>query len=167
MVAIPIRAVGGVIEGDRRFPVRFGRGLRRGAGCAGRAVVASKKLASSARWSPQVWAQRWPRAWADGSAPSVVGSAVARSEDGPSVGSSEPPQATSSTSRISAKAKTPRPGKGEAFSSCFTPCVCWAAVGRRVAEFYHPAGHCQHRLGNGPSGRGRNKRSPSGWFGPY
>ena len=48
----------------------------------------------------------------DGSAPSVVGSAVARSEDDSSVGSSEPPQARSSNGRISAKAKRPRKRRG-------------------------------------------------------
>ena len=61
----------------------------------------------------------------DGSAPSVVGAAVicpedvlpsgssvARSEDGPSVGSSESPQASSNGRRISARAKIPRKSRG-------------------------------------------------------
>ena len=48
----------------------------------------------------------------DGSAPSVVGSSAARSEDGPSVGSSELPHADSSNSSISAEVKIPRKSRG-------------------------------------------------------
>ena len=47
----------------------------------------------------------------DGSVPSVVGSAVTRSEDDSSVGSSDPPQ-PSSNGRISARAKIPRKRPG-------------------------------------------------------
>ena len=44
----------------------------------------------------------------DGSATSVVG----RFEDGPFAGSSEPPQASGSNGRSSARAKIPRKGRG-------------------------------------------------------
>ena len=92
----------------------------------------------------------------DGSALAVVGAAVvcpedalpsgslvARSEDGPSVGSSEPPQA--SNGRISARQRLP--GKGVAFSSRFTSSVCWAAVGRAASPNTSTGGTLPAALG--------------------
>ena len=44
IVSSPILAAGGVIEGDQRFPVRFGRGLRHRGLAMGRWVLAGESL---------------------------------------------------------------------------------------------------------------------------
>ena len=87
----------------------------------------------------------------DGSALSVVGSGgvcpedallsgslVALSEDSPSAGSSEPPQASSSNGRISARAKIPMKRRADLISTLL--CVFWPALGRRGRILAHGGG---------------------------
>ena len=44
IVSFPIRAAGGVVEGDQRLPFRFGRGLRHWGRAVGRGVLMGKTL---------------------------------------------------------------------------------------------------------------------------
>ena len=55
-----------------------------------------------------------------------------------SVGSSAPPQASSSNGRSSARAKIPRKSSGVLISTLL--CVCWAALGRRGRILAHVGG---------------------------
>ena len=100
IVANPIRAAGGVIEGDQRFPFRFARGLRQ------RGVAVDVGVGATVATGV-----------GNGSARSVVGAAVDGTEDGSSVGSSEPLQASSSIGRISARVKNPKKWRGVLIST--------------------------------------------------
>ena len=89
----------------------------------------------------------------DGSALAVVGAAVvcpedallsgslvASSEDGPSAGSSEPPQASSSNGRSSARAKTPRKSRGVLISIHSRCLLGRGGTARRVRILAHVGG---------------------------
>ena len=70
-----------------------------------------------------MWARRWPPwAWATVRRLPLSARRWPVPEDGPSVGSSDPPQASSSNGRISARAMTPRKRRG-VLISIRSPCL--------------------------------------------